>query len=299
MSQAKFTPLQDVDRTPTYFNLGSYSCPVTTDSHIAQGWFDRGLAWIYGYNHEEAVICFENGLKADPNLVMAHWGIAYAVGPNYNRWWETFSKEDKRSALSRAHQELQAANRLKYALTDVEIALIEALQTRYPTNPGVDDISPWSDAYGNAMRAVYKRYPNNLEVSTLFAEALMNRTPWKLWDLKTGGVPEGADTKEVIDALERAFAEVPGAWDHAGLLHLYIHVMEMSPHPERALRHGDRLAQLMPDSGHLWHMPTHIDVLCGHYQTVIERNSRAIEADRKFLALRGADNFYSYYRSHN
>lgn len=127
----------------------------------------------------------------------------------------------------------------------------------------------------------------------------MNRTPWQLWDLPTGKPSEGANTLEALEVLEKAFEALPGAWEHAGLLHMYIHLMEMSPHPERALRHGDVLSTLVPDAGHLLHMPTHIDVLCGDYMNVVSRNHTGILADRKFLSCEGPDNFYSVYRCHN
>lgn len=149
------------------------------------------------------------------------------------------------------------------------------------------------------MRSVYKAYPDDLDICCLFAEAIMNRTPWQLWDLPSGKPAEGADTAEAIEVLETVFNTDPGAWQHPGLLHMYVHLMEMSPHPERALRHGDVLSTLVPDAGHLLHMPTHIDVLCGDYQNVVSRNHTAIIADRKYLADRGADNFYSVYRCHN
>ena len=151
------------------------------------------------------------------------------------------------------------------------------------------------------MRAVYKAHGDDLDVCALFAEAIMNRTPWQLWDLVTGKPAEGADTLEAVDVLETAFRELDhkGANRHPGLLHMYIHLMEMSPHPERALKAGDTLLDLIPDAGHLVHMPTHVDVLCGHYQNVVARNSAAIVADRKFLERAGPMNFYSAYRCHN
>jgi tetratricopeptide (TPR) repeat protein len=127
----------------------------------------------------------------------------------------------------------------------------------------------------------------------------MNRTPWQLWNLPSGKPAAGADTLEAISVLETAFNDLDGAWTHPGLLHMYIHLMEMSPHPERALRHGDVLSTLVPDAGHLVHMATHIDVLCGDYQNVVARNHNAIVADSKFLEAEGADNFYSVYRCHN
>ncbi|MEM8647614.1 MAG: tetratricopeptide repeat protein [Pseudomonadota bacterium] len=154
-------------------------------------------------------------------------------------------------------------------------------------------------AVPDAMRDVYEAHKGDMDVACVFAEAIMNRTPWQLWDLPSGKPADGADTLEAIAVLETAFDTLEGAWEHPGLLHMYIHLMEMSPHPERALRHGDALSTLVPDAGHLLHMATHIDVLCGDYQNVVSRNHTAILADRKFLAAEGADNFYSVYRCHN
>lgn len=282
-----------------YFDLGSYSRSVTTSSTEAQIWFDRGLNWIYGFNHEEAIVCFERALAEDPDCAMAHWGIAYAIGPNYNKPWEAFEDDEKPDALERALLASEAANKLKNNATPFERALIEAIPARYPKSCDCADFAPWNDAYADAMRIVYKNHTDDLDVCCLLAEALMNRTPWALWDLPTGKPAEGADTLETISVLDKAFERLDGAWTHPGLLHMYLHLMEMSPHPERALRHGDALATLVPDAGHLLHMPTHIDVLCGEYQDVVARNHTAIIADRKFLEREGADNFYSVYRCHN
>src|SRR5262249_10756270 len=140
---------------------------------------------------------------------------------------------------------------------------------------------------------------DDLEVRSVFAEAIMNLTPWRMWDLKTSGIAEGAGTAEAVAMLESAFRDLPAAWNHPGLLHLYVHLMEMSPFPQRALRAGDRLRDLVPDAGHLIHMPTHIDVLCGHYRDVLVYNQSAIIADRKFLAREGALNVYALYRTHD
>ncbi len=282
-----------------YYDLGRHSQSITTSSTNAQAWFDRGLIWTYAYNHEEAITCFEKALEADPDCAMAHWGIAYAIGPNYNKAWEAFEDEEKPVALSRAHLAIGKATALKSHLSPVEKSLIEAISHRYPDDPSVEDYTAWNDAYADAMREVHKNNRDDLMVCSLFAESIMNRTPWQLWDLASGQPAEGADTLEAINVLETAFDRLEGAWDHPGLLHMYIHLMEMSPHPERALRHGDRLATLVPDSGHLLHMATHIDVLCGDYQNVVSRNTAAIVADRKFLERAGADNFYSVYRCHN
>lgn len=282
-----------------YFDLGNHTLPISTPSKAAQTWFDRGLAWVYGYNHEEAILCFQNALNEDPDCAMAHWGIAYAVGPNYNRWWFTFTPKERAAVLIEAHAHLRAAQALRDRVSGLEAALIDALMLRYPSEPSIDDFGPYDDAYADAMRGIRKAHPDSLDVCALYVEALMNRTPWKLWDLATGAAAVGADTEELVAVMDAEFETNPDAWSHAGLLHLYIHTLEMSPHPEKALRHGDALGGLIPDSGHLWHMPTHIDVLCGNYQMVLERNQKAIEANQKYYDLRGGDNFYTYYRLHD
>jgi len=284
-----------------YYDLGTYQRPVSTSSAGAQIWFNRGLMWTYGYHHEEAVECFEKALENDPDLAMAHWGIAYAIGPNYNRQWSDFDDEERRECLGRALEAVESATAKASDAEPVERALIEALAVRYPSDPTVEDFGPWNDAYADAMRQVYQANPEDLDVRSLFAEALMNRTPWQLWDLSTGQPAEGADTLEAVEILESAFRDLAelGSNTHPGLLHMYIHLVEMSPHPEKALKAGDTLVGLAPDAGHLQHMATHIDVLCGHYENVVSRNDRAIAADRKYLARAGAENFYTVYRCHN
>jgi tetratricopeptide (TPR) repeat protein len=280
------------------FDLGNYRRKVSTTSEDAQRWFDRGLNWLYGFNHEQAIACFGEALKADPDCAMANWGIAHAVGPNYNRQWDTFESEEKSEALATAGSAAKAALRLAERVSPAERALIEAVQHRAPAAP-VEDFAPCNDAYAEAMRGAYREHMDDCDIISLFAEAMLNRTPWQLWDLPTGRPAAGADTVEAREVLERALREVDGAWDHPGLLHMYIHLMEMSPWPELALRHGDRLSTLVPDAGHLLHMATHIDVLCGDYQNVVGRNSLAIEADQRFLEREGPDNFYTVYRCHN
>ena len=284
-----------------YYDLGAYTRKVTTTSSDAQRWFDRGLNWCYGFNHEEAIVCFEKALGHDPACAMAHWGIAYAIGPNYNKPWEAFDEEDKRNSLERALGSTRSALSNVDGVSAVERAIIETLPHRYPEDGDTEDQSPWNDAYANAMRQVHGVHGDDLDVCTLFAEALMNRTAWALWDLATGSVAQGADTLEAMDVFETAFRDLDdgGANAHPGLLHMYIHLLEMSPHPERALRAGDALRNLVPDAGHLQHMPTHIDVLCGHYQAVVDSNSLAIVADHKFLERAGPMNFYSAYRCHD
>ncbi len=282
-----------------YFDLGTYSRPISTTSEDAQVWFDRGLAWTYAYNHEEAIECFRKALACDPGCAMAHWGIAYCIGPNYNKPWNTFEEDEKPDCIAVARSSIDAARALLKQLTPVERALIEAIPARYPASSDIEDFSPWNDGFADAMREVYASHGDDLDICAIFAESIMNRTPWQLWDLATGQPAPGANTIEAIEVLDKAFDTLPGAWEHAGLLHMYIHLMEMSPHPEKALRHGDALSTLMPEAGHLLHMPTHIDVLCGDYMNVVLRNHAAIVADRKFLKRVGPDNFYSVYRSHN
>ena len=287
-----------------YYDLGTYSRPITTGSAEAQRWFDRGLAWTYGYNHDEAIACYRKALDADPACAMAWWGIAYAAGPNYNKPWEAFDEDDAARSLRTAHEATARAIEWSESGTETEKALVRTLRSRYPEAAparDVQDMCAWNDAYAAAMRAVHAEHGGDPDVDALFAEAIMNRTPWALWDLKTGAIAEGADTAEAIAVLEKAMRRRrdQGEEPHAGLLHMYIHLMEMSPHPERALSACDQLRDLVPHAGHLRHMPTHVDVLCGDYRAVVETNHAAIEADRKFMEREGGINFYSLYRCHN
>ena len=284
-----------------YYDLGAHRLPVTTRSPEGQLWFDRGLLWCYGFNHGEAVRCFRRALESDPDCAMAYWGIAHALGPNYNKPWDAFDEAEFKSVLSEAHEASSKAVALLDGVTEMERAIIRTLPFRYPTAVPGSNPSGWVEDYATEMRQVYQRFPDHPDICTLFAESLMNRTPWNLWDLKTGGIAEGASTAEAKEVLESALQRIEdegGPW-HPGLLHMYIHLMEMSPNPEMALKVADRLRSLVPDSGHLQHMPTHIDVLCGHYQAVVDSNDAAITADRKFQTLEGSVNFYSLYRCHN
>lgn len=281
-----------------YYDLGAYSRTITTTSSEAQRWFDRGLIWTFAYNHDESVACYRRALEHDPECAMAYWGIAYSSGCNYNKPWEAFDQADALRSVAVAYDATREAMDRRKGLSAFEKGVIAALPHRYPSQVPAEDMSHWNDDFANAMRRVYAEQSEDLDVVTLFCEAIMNRTPWQLWNLKTGQPAEGADTEEAIRVLEAALAQ-SGAMEHPGLLHIYIHLMEMSPHPERALRAGDALRSLVPDAGHLHHMPTHIDVLCGHYQAVVSSNHDAIVSDRKFLEREGAVNFYSLYRCHN
>ena len=284
-----------------YFNLGAYTRPVTTNSAAAQRWFDRGLAWTYGFNHDEAVVCFRKALAKDPDCAMAWWGISYASGPNYNKPWEAFDEEELASSLRLAYDAAIQASEMAGRCSVVEQELCRAVLGRYQRPEPTDDMERWNDDYANLMRGVHEQFPADSDVAALFAEALMNRTPWALWDLETGGIPEGAATEEAISVLERGIRQRVERSEiaHAGLSHMYIHALEMSPNPERALQASDALRNLVPDAGHLRHMPSHIYVMCGDYQAVVDGNLAAVEVDEKFLKRRVAANFYALYRCHN
>lgn len=282
-----------------YYDLGAYSRRITTTSPEAQVWFDRGLNWLYGFNHAEAIKCFGKALEHDPECPMAHWGVSYAAGPNYNLPWYLYDPQGKAQALGASYDAMKAALAVADRAMPPERALIEALKARYPQRDPIEDQRPWDKAFTAEMRKVFGTFSSDLDIGCALADAIMNETPWKMWDVDASDAAEGAGTKEVVGLLEGLFANRPASWDHPGLLHLYVHLMEMSPFPQRALRQGDRLRDLMPDSGHLIHMPTHIDILCGHYHNVVVYNQKAIAADRKYLAREGAMNFYTLYRSHN
>ena len=283
------------------FDLGSYSRPVATSSPEAQLWFDRGLLWTYGFNHEEAVFCFNQAAEADPKCAMAYWGIAYALGPNYNKPWEAFDEAETSKTLSEAYNATMRAAALADRCTQWEGDLIEALRQRYQSARVPQDLTAWVDDFAAAMRPVYLNHREDPDVSALFAEALMNRTPWALWDLASGQPAAGADTEEAKQVLELGMEHRASIGDtpHPGMLHMYIHLLEMSPFPEQALLVCDQLRGLVPDAGHLQHMATHIDVLCGDYLSVVNWNEEAIRADRRYLAARGPFNFYTLYRCHD
>ena len=282
-----------------YHDIDVYSRKVTTNSPEAQLWFDRGLVWCFSYNHEEAVACFKQALTHDPDCAMAHWGIAYALGPNYNFEWRHMDPEGKAAILAGAFDATQAALALAGEVSAPERALIEALPARYPQRDTIEDQAPWNDDFAAAMQTAYAAHPGDIDVATIYAEAILNQTPWKMWDLRSGGVAEGAGTIEAQAVLEKFIDNDPAARGHPGILHLYVHLMEMSPTPERALMAGDLLRDLVPDAGHLIHMPTHIDIQCGHYRDTLYWNRRGIEADLKIAERQGRMNFYTAYRVHN
>src|SRR3954451_7647484 len=230
---------------------------------------------------------------------MAHWGVGYAAGPNYNFRWELMDPAGRAAALARAHDAAHAALACAGGVTAPERALIEALPARYPQRDPIDDQVPWNDAFAVAMRLAHIAHPDDLDLRCFYVVAILNQTPWRMWDLQTGKPAARPATLEAREVLESAFRELPGAMNHPGLLHLHVHLMEMSPYPESALVTGDRLRELTPDMGHLVHMPTHIDIQCGHYRDAMHWNQKAIIADRKFYDRAGPMNLYSGYRVHN
>jgi tetratricopeptide (TPR) repeat protein len=281
-----------------YYDLGTYSRKVSTRSDDAQCWFDRGLVWTFSYNHEQAIECFPKALEHDPDCAMAHWGVAYAAGPNYNYEWWMMDPATKTDALGTAYDSTLLALTLVNTITPVERALIEALPARYPQREPIDDQAPWNDDFAAAMKKVYQDHPDDIEVATVYAEAILNQTPWKMWDIWNNSAAKGAGTIKAQTVLER-FVETPEGRVHPGILHLYVHLMEMSPTPEKALTVGDRLRELVPDAGHLIHMPTHIDIQCGEYRDSLHWNQKGIEADLKIAEREGRMNFYTAYRVHN
>ncbi|KAJ5936291.1 Tetratricopeptide-like helical [Penicillium verhagenii] len=282
--------------TTKYYDLGAFHRPITTTSQDAQAWFNRGFIWAFAFNHQESAHCFEQSILADPTCAMGYWGLAFSLGPNYNKPWQLFDGEDLSTTTTRAHSAVIEA--AKHAISPVEKALIKALQQRYPQAEPVQDFTEWNSQYAKAMEAVYQDFPDDLDVIALYCDALMNLTPWGLWDLKSGEPTSGARTLDVKQALDSALAR-EDALQHPGLLHLYIHLMEMSSTPECALPVADNLRGLVPDAGHLEHMPTHLDILCGDYRRAIASNTSAIRADEKFLANQSLGHFYHLYRAHD
>ena len=174
-----------------YFDLGPYGRKITTSSPDAQLWFDRGLNWLFGFNHGEAIKCFQKALKHDPECAMAHWGVSYASGPNYNLPWHRYDPHGRQMALSASYDAMQGALAHAKNASPVEQAMIQALPARYPQREAIEDMAAWDKAYTKEMRKVFEAYPDDLEVRAVFAESIMNETPWQMWDLRSGKPAEG------------------------------------------------------------------------------------------------------------
>jgi pimeloyl-ACP methyl ester carboxylesterase len=267
--------------------LGERSHPVSTRNAEAQRFFDQGLALVYAFNHDEAARSFRRAAELDPQLAMAYWGVALAVGPNYNE--ATVDAE----RVKAAYEAIQKAQSLAAAATERERAYITAIAKRFSpdTQP---DYPKLALAYRDAMRELHRRYPDDLDAATLFAESLMNVRPWQLWT-KDGKPAEGTD--EIVAVLEEVLKREP---NHVGANHLYIHAVEASTHPERALPSAARLEKLAPQAGHLVHMPAHVYIRTGDYNAAAKSNEEAAEVDRAYIKATGAQGVYPMmYYSHN
>ncbi|KAI1340631.1 TPR domain protein [Xylariaceae sp. FL0016] len=286
--------------TDGYYDLGSYKRLVSTTNETARRWFNRGLVWSYAFNHEESARCFQQAIESDREFGLAYWGLAYSLGPNYNKPWDFFDAVELEAVVQRTHHAVKQASSCLSGALPIERALVNALQFRYlHEHVDVDeDCSNWNQKYADAMTEVYHEFGNDLDVAALYADALMNLSPWQLWDLESGEPASGARTLEITSILERAMAQEGGS-RHPGILHLYIHLMEMSPTPGRALDAANTLRDLVPDAGHLRHMPTHIDILIGDYQNAMESNQKAILADEVYFQREDPLKFYTLYRCHN
>jgi tetratricopeptide (TPR) repeat protein len=266
--------------------IGNLHHPVTTSNPEAQKFFDQGLRFIYAFNHDEAARSFERAAQLDPKMAMAYWGIAEAVGPNYND-----PADPER--FKKANEAIQKASALSSGASASEKAYITAMALRFPADPNADRRQS-AEAYHDAMRELAKQFPDDLDAATLFAEAGMNLHPWGLWHVD--GSPE-LGTEEIVATLESVLRRDPY---HMGAIHYYIHAVEASPTPERALAAANRLAALAPSAGHLVHMPAHVYIRTGDFGAGIKTNEAAAAADRAYIQSSNAQGIYpAMYYSHN
>jgi len=266
--------------------LGNLHHPVSTKNTAAQEFFDQGLRYIYAFNHDEAARSFQHAAELDPKLAMAYWGVAEAVGPNYN----DPADPDR---YKRAHDAVQLAVDLSSDASPSEQAYIQAMALRFPADPKAD-LKKAAEDYRDDMRLVVGQFPDDLDAATLFAEAGMNLHPWGLWH--QDGTPE-VGTEEIVATLESVMKRDP---DHLGAIHYYIHAVEASNNPERALAGANKLAALAPGAGHIVHMPAHVYIRTGDYDAAVKTNEKAAEVDRAYIKASGAQGIYPMmYYSHN
>jgi tetratricopeptide (TPR) repeat protein len=274
-------------KEPLYDGLGSYTRKITTDSREAQRYFNQGLAFLHGFNHRAAIRSFQQAAEIDPACAMTHWGVALACGPHIN------SIAVPLPAAELAWKQLGLAQKNAGNASPVERALIGALAKRY-ADPQPEDRSGLDRAYADAMREVWKKYPKDPDVGALFAEAVMNLRPWDQWT--PDGKPQPG-TDEIIATLHAVLTLNP---NHPLANHLYIHAVEASPNPERAMAAADRLRNLQPGLAHNVHMPSHIDIRTGQWLKAVDTNAKAVEADQRYRKIFGQPKgFLNVYIAHN
>ncbi|KXG47782.1 Tetratricopeptide TPR2 [Penicillium griseofulvum] len=303
MSAFKFDVLPSpIPSAEPYFDLGTHSFPISTKSRDAQIWFGRGLIWSYAFNHEESFHCFKQALAHDPTCAMAYWGLSYAAGPNYNKTWQLFDPADLKNSFKLCYYTSRKAEKLadQENIKPVERALIKAIQARFPFNKPASDVSALDKSYAAAMEDVFQHHQEShtMDVTTLYVDALMHTALRRMYAVKTGAPIESSPVHKIRAIFDSALANRESD-THPGILHLWIHFMEMSNVPGITLAGADKLRHLVPDAGHIHHMPTHIDILVGDYRRSVDSNTAAVNADEKYLAKKGAKNFYSFYRFHN
>ena len=291
-SGAQPTPQNDVQSmalpgqiAPRLQNLGDYKFPVTTSSARAQLFINQGMMLTYGFNHAEASRSFREAARLDPKCAMAYWGMAYVLGPNINM---VMPPEAERPA----YEMIQKAMALKKWVSKKERAYIEALAKRY-SGEDKPDRTTLDRAYAEAMRQLHDRYPGDLDIATLYAEAVMDLRPWNYWTRDMQPYPE---TREIHRVLESALARNP---NHPGAIHLYIHAVELG-RPELAEAGAERLWKLAPGAGHLVHMPSHIFRRVGRYADASKSNQDAVAADEDYIVQCRAQGVYPLaYYPHN
>ncbi len=279
---------KDVNEQPATHmrGMGAHHHPVSTTNPEAQKFFNQGLSFVFAFNHAEAIRSFKRAAELDPKMAMAHWGIALALGPNIN-----LDVDPEREKA--AYEAVQKALSLAAKTSENERAYIEALVRRYSIDPQAN-LKKLAVDYKNAMADLVKRYPDDLDAATLYAESAMNLRPWKFWTAD-GKPAEG--TEEIVATLESVLRRDP---NHIGAIHYYIHAIEASPSPERALAYAPQLPTLVPAAGHLVHMPAHIYARTGDYEAAALSNKYAARVDEAYMKAHGAGGFYpAMYYSHN